>query len=218
MSWQVSKRSCRWCGALFVRPPDWPWICPTPECLARCKAFGIDLGGRWFYLPLPLGAEMMAAHAPITPEQDQITHVLMGGAAGASKSTSSRFGAYWWAMHVPRCRILLLREVSDELVRSHILGLMDWEAEALGATFRASPHPLARWPNGSFIEGGHMEDAEAVKRYLSSEYDLIIAEEASLYDPDALLELTTRARTTNADMRRLGGARGELQQRVGVVE
>jgi hypothetical protein len=150
---------------------------------------------------------MMEAAAPVTPHRDQRTYVLVGGAAGASKSHGARFGAYWWALTVPKCRILLLREVSDELKRSHILGLMDTEAPALGASFVTNPVPLARWPNGSFIEGGHMEDAASVKRYLSSEYDLIIAEEGSLYDPSALMELTTRARTTNEAMLARGGAR-----------
>lgn len=205
--WQTSPRVCRWCKAHFVRPPGWPWVCPTPACLARCTAFGIQIGDAWRYLPLPLQAEMMAAHVPQTAAKDTTTNVLVAGAAGASKSHGVRWGAYWWAMRVPGCRILLLREVSDELRRSHILGLMDVEAEELGAHFVSHPYPMARWPSGSFIEGGHMEDRESVKRYLSSEYDLIIAEEATLYDPDALAELITRARTSNDVMKAHGGAR-----------
>jgi len=205
--WLTSPRKCRWCGQFFVRPPDWPWICPTPDCLARCTAYGIQIANQWIYLPLPLQAEMMAAQAPHTANHDQTTNVLVAGAAGASKSHGVRWGAYWWAMSVPKCRILLLREVSDELRRSHVLGLMDVEAERLGAHFVAHPYPLARWPNESFIEGGHMEDAAAVKRYLSSEFDIIIAEEATLYDPNALGELMTRARTSNDAMKAKGGAR-----------
>ena len=149
----------------------------------------------------------MEAVAPRTAADDQRTYVLIGGSAGASKSHAVRWGAYWWALTIPQCRILLLREVSDELKRSHILGLMDVDVPALGGSFVTNPVPLARWPNGSFIEGGHMEDAASVKRYLSSEYDIIIAEEGSLYAPEALLELTTRARTTNPAMRAKGGAR-----------
>ena len=206
-AWDVSPRKCRWCGEFFVKPPGWPWICPTQACLARCAAFGIQIGGLWRYLPLPLQAEMMEAVAPVTVKHDQTTNVLVAGAAGASKSHGVRWGAYWWAMAVPKCRILLLREVSDELRRSHVLGLMDVEAEELGAHFVSHPYPLARWPNESFIEGGHMEDAAAVKRYLSSEFDIIIAEEATLYDPNALAELITRARTTNEAMKARGGAR-----------
>jgi len=111
-------------------------------------------------------------------------------------------------MRVPQLRCLLLREVSEELLRSHIRGLMDLEVEAhLGGRYIGNPVPLARWPNGSFIEGGHMEDATAVKRYLSAEYDIICAEEATQYPPDPLMELLTRARTSNEAMLARGGAR-----------
>jgi hypothetical protein len=85
---------------------------------------------------------------------------------------------------------------------------MDTEVEAkLGGRYIGNPMPLARWPNGSFIEGGHMEDANAVKRYLSAEYDIIVAEEATQYQPEPLMELLTRARTSNEFMLKQGGAR-----------
>jgi hypothetical protein len=52
-----------------------------------------------------------------------------------------------------------------------------------------------------------MEDAAAVRRYLSAEYDIICAEEATQYLPEPLMELMTRARTSNEAMRAAGGAR-----------
>lgn len=134
--------------------------------------------------------------------------MLFAGAAGVSKSHAARWGLYSWCLRVPNLRCLLLREVSDELQRSHIRGLMEIEVPTkLGGTFVHNPVPLARWPNGSFIEGGHMEDAGAVRRYLSAEYDIIVAEEATQYPPDPLMELCTRARTSNEAMLALGGAR-----------
>lgn len=161
-------------------------------------ARGIWTGDKWEYLPVPKQVEFIESTGKYT---------LFAGAAGVSKSHASRWGLYTWCLRIPNLRCLLLREVSDELMRSHIRGLMDVEAKRLGASFAYNPVPLARWPNGSFIEGGHMEDAAAVRRYLSAEYDIICAEEATQYLPEPLMELMTRARTTNEQMRKHGGAR-----------
>jgi hypothetical protein len=63
----------------------------------------------------------------------------------------------------------------------------------------------ARFPNGAFIDCGHMADAAAVSRYLSTEYGAIACDEASQTPVDSegmspLGELSTRARKVYRDV------------------
>lgn len=204
-TWDASPARCCWCGTPLIRVkgPKHPWWCGGPErCKARQAAWMIQVGGRIVFLPTPRQVEFLESTGVYT---------LYGGSAGPGKSHAARWGLYSWCLRVPNLRTLILRETSGELLRSHITGLMDIEVEqTLGGRFAANPMPLARFPNGSFIEGGHMEDAAAVKKYLSSEYDIIVAEEATQYQPDTLLELITRARSSNDVLNAMGGARSWL--------
>lgn len=204
-TWEVSKATCCWCHAPLIRlkGPKNPWWCGgTPKCKERQAAWMIQVGGKIVFLPTPRQVNFLESTGLYT---------LYGGSAGPGKSHAARWGLYSWCLRVPNLRTLILRETSGELLRSHITGLMDIEVEqTLGGRFAANPMPLARFPNGSFIEGGHMEDAAAVKKYLSSEYDIIVAEEATQYQPDTLIELITRARSSNDVLNAMGGARAWL--------
>jgi phage terminase large subunit len=69
------------------------------------------------------------------------------------------------------------------------------------AAMFAKTEKVFRFPNGSLIQAGHMDDIEAVERYLSTEYDIIVPDEGSQYPVDTdghapVIALSTRARTT----------------------
>lgn len=183
------------------------WWCPSQPCRTKQLAWGISLqvpktgkGGvqgfewkRWF-VPLPKQVAFLELNAK---------RKLFGGAAGGSKSHASRFGAYRLCLTVPGLSVLLLRKTRPELERTHIRA-MRREQHDIGFTFMEQAKEC-RFTNGSVIECGHMEDEAAVQKYLSSEYDLIIPEEAVQYPPDPLMELMSRARTSNERVKALGG-------------
>jgi hypothetical protein len=128
---------------------------------------------------------------------------LLGGAAGPGKSHVSRFGAYRLCLTIKNFSVLLLRKTRPELERTHIRKMRQ-EQYDIGFEWMEQAKEC-RFKNGSVIECGHMEDEAAVQKYLSSEYDLIIPEEAVQYKPDALMELMSRARTSNEDVKARGG-------------
>ncbi len=152
---------------------------------------------KWLYVPTPKQVEFDACPAK---------YVLYGGAAGPGKSHAVRWALYRRALRIPGFEALLLRKTFPELEKTH-LRRMAREAPLIGAEFVESKR-LLRFPhNGSLIECGHMEDADAVAKYLSSEYDVIAPDEGSTFDPQALLELSTRARSTKEAVQAEGGAK-----------
>jgi len=137
-------------------------------------------------------------------------NILWGGAAGPGKSTGVRWWLYRQCLTIPGFEALLLRENYKQLLQTHIRR-METEARLLGATLVKSEGVL-RFPNGSLIQCGHMEDADAVQNYLSTEYDAIAADEGSQYPIGELgevplLELSTRARSNKPLVRAAGGAK-----------
>jgi hypothetical protein len=105
---------------------------------------------------------------------------------------------------IPKMQALLIRKTFPELERTHIRALRR-EAPELGWDWIESRKELAL-PNGSILECGHLEDEKAVQKYLSAEYDLIIVDEAVQIEPDFLMELMSRARTSNEAVKAAGGA------------
>jgi hypothetical protein len=183
------------------------WWCPRQPCRERQRKWGIALqqphvvqgqfqgyrSTHWF-VPLPKQVEFLELSGK---------RKLLGGAAGPGKSTISRYGAYRLCLTIPRMAVLLLRKTRPELERTHIRK-MKQEAGDMGFTWMEQAKEC-RFPNGSVIECGHMEDEAAVQKYLSAEYDLIILEEAVQYPPDALMEIMSRARTSNEAVKAKGG-------------
>jgi hypothetical protein len=134
---------------------------------------------------------------------------LFGGAAGPGKSTAARMGLYRRALAIPGFEALILRETFPELERTHLRRMASEAEWFTGASFVESKR-LLRFPNGSLIEAGHLEDEAAVRKYLSSEYDHIVADEGSQLKPMALLEISTRARTSKPAVLKAGGARFDV--------
>ena len=134
---------------------------------------------------------------------------LIGGAAGFGKSDLARKGAYRLCMSLPGLSVLLLRKTNPELERTHIRAMRREQYE-LGGEARSvfqwmEQAKECRFANGSVIECGYMDDDSAVQKFLSSEYDLIIPEEAVQYPPDPLMELMSRARSSKPAVKSRGG-------------
>lgn len=195
--------ACCWCKRALIQI-DTIWWCPTDRCRQRQREHGLGrtLGKgkaqkwEWFYVPTPKQVEFDACPSK---------YVLYGGAAGPGKSHAARWALYRRALRIPGYEALLLRKTFPELEKTH-LRRMAREASLIGGEFIESKR-LMRFANGSLIECGHMEDADAVAKYLSSEYDAIVPDEGSTFDPGALLELSTRARSTKPDVQKEGGAK-----------
>lgn len=193
---------CCWCGTHLVK---WlgHWWCQQQACQNRQREHAIVLKkttGRkveetYWFAPLPSQAEFERVKAP---------RKLWGGSAGPGKSFGARRLAYRKALRIKGLNVLLVRKTYPELERTHIKA-MRREAAEIGFEWVESRRE-ARFPNGSVIECGHLEDADAVQKYLSAEYDLIIVDEAVQIEPDALMELMSRARTSNPEVIAEGGA------------
>ena len=213
-----SAAVCCWCQARLVQVASAPgiWWCTSESCHRKqlqwaisrnVQAWGKDKDGQttlqnnWerLFVPTPRQVDYMASSA---------TYRLFGGAAGPGKSTAARMNLYRKCLSIPGYEALILRETFPELERTH-LRRMAAEAEWFGADFIESKR-LMKFANGSLIECGHMDDEAALRKYLSSEYDHIIPDEGSNFDPMNLLELSTRARTSKPAVLNAGGAKFDV--------
>jgi phage terminase large subunit len=198
------RAACCWCKRALVQYEGIYW-CPNPPCaqaqidhavVAQPKKGPAKL----LYVPTPKQVEFDRCPAK---------YVLYGGAAGPGKSHAARWALYRRALKTPGFEALLLRKTFPELEKTH-LRRMASEVPMLGGEFIESKR-LARFRHKdgrvSLIECGHMDDDNAVSKYLSSEYDVIVPDEGSTFDPQALLELSTRARSSKPEVIADGGAK-----------
>lgn len=209
---------CCWCGGALYRIGAAYW-CSQAGCRERQRAWGVYVHpprkkdkGRYLYVPTPKQVEMEAVHRPGVSD-GRTFNILGGGAAGPGKSHGARWSMYRKALTLAGYEGLLLRKTFPELEKTH-LRRMSRDAEVfrgagIGCEFLASQRVMklrgrseAPW---SIIECGHMEDEAAVDKYLSSEYDDIVPDEASGFHPGALLELSTRARSAKPAILEAGG-------------
>lgn len=199
---------CCWCGTPLVVAQARQlrcWVCPvdwrrqakhaltvTPQSKDHAKLLGVPVG-TIVCLDVPLPSQVQI-------EDATAKNILWGGQAGPGKSHGVRKFLYRRSLSAPGHLSLLLRENWDQLDKTHIRN-MQAELPLLGA--RMSDR-TAIFPNGSFIDCGHMADADSVNRYLSTEYGCIVPEEASVYPVNSdgitpLAELSTRARKDYQD-------------------
>lgn len=189
---------CGWCGGPFV----WAtvkhlgcWLCANEACWKRqvARAMVVQLKGkeaRARFVPLPrqVDAKVAMEGAPI--------YILLGGAAGGSKSKGLREIGHQFALEVPKARILLLRRTYKELEQTHLRDV-ELEAPEMGAEAVPSAK-VCRYPNGSVMQFGHCETAADAANYLSAEYDLIIFDELVTFEETPFLLISSRARSTKA--------------------
>lgn len=192
---------CCWCAQPLVCL-DSIWWCPTTACNTRQREHGLGTQHKktgkwtWLYVPSPKQVEFDACPAK---------YVLYGGAAGPGKSHAARWALYRRALRIPGFEALLLRKTFPELEKTH-LRRMAREADLIGGDFIESKR-IMKFANGSLIECGHMDDDAAVEKYLSTEYDVIVPDEGSTFNPGPLLELSTRARSSKPAVLADGGAK-----------
>lgn len=196
---------CCWCNAAFVRGKVLDtevWLCPNQPCYSRQAKHAMIVtvkgrprsdapaGGnkRCRFVPLPRQVEAEEAIAGTA------TYVLIGGAAGGSKSKGCREIAHKRGMTIPHYRILLLRRTYAQLEENHLRDV-ELEAPEMGAQFVPSAK-LVRYPNGSTLRFGHCETVADAANYLSSEYDLIIFDELVTFEEAQFLLISSRARST----------------------
>ncbi len=209
-----SSAKCCWCQGPLVQFHSAPgfWFCMTDVCFRKQLQYGISRQVTTWNkqdgenIPTTTYERL---HIP-TPKQvvyssSRAKHRLFGGSAGPGKSTEGRRGMYKKAMRFPGYEGLILRETFPELERTHLRRMAD-EVHWFGndAEFIESKR-LMKFANGSLIECGHMDDERALQKYLSTEYDEILADEGSRFDPMRLLELSTRARSSKQAVLEAGG-------------
>jgi hypothetical protein len=203
---------CCWCqGPLYLI--DAHYWCATLACRQVQMSFGIGakvLRGKkeeWLYVPTPKQCEFERV-ARTGAGHGQTMHVLYGGAAGGAKSHAARWSMYRRAFLIPGYEGLLLRRTFPELEKTHLRRMARecqvFKEKGWGVEFLKTDKRI-EFKNGSLIECGHMDDEDAVSKYLSTEYDDIVPDEASVFHPQPLLELSTRARSTKAAVLAAGG-------------
>lgn len=194
---------CCWCGSPFVRGVVeilglQPWTCPTEACWRRQvqHAMIVQLKGkerRCRFVPLPRQVEAMEALA------GDPVYIMIGGAAGGSKSKGLREIAHAECLKHPNFRVLLLRRTFSELQSNHIedstLEAPEMDAECVPSA------KVVRYKNGAILQFGHCETSADAAKYLSSEYDLIIFDELVTFEEVQFLLISSRARSTKAGVR-----------------
>ena len=205
----MSVAICCWCAAPLVKVGAQFW-CGNPDDTCRVRQakhgqFTTDGRGRlkeWLYVPLPTQAVW---HEAVYDRM--VTRLMTGGQAGPGKSRWLRETLYELAKQVPGCHALLLRKTHKDLDQSH-LRFMPYEVGLRGGAWKAGDRVAVFPHKGSMdavIRAGHLEDVGAIENYLSSEYDVIAPDELVTFDRDPMLELFTRARSTNPALMAIRG-------------
>lgn len=194
---------CAWCGAPFVRGAVefgglQPWLCPTEGCWRRqfARSMFVTVKGRGRtcrFVPVPRQVELADA------VEGPAVYILIGGAAGGTKSKGLREIAHAQCLTVPQSRVLLLRRTFAELQSNHIDDSV-LEAPSMAAECLPSAK-IVRYPNGSILHFGHCETSADAAKYLSSEYDLIIFDELVTFEEGQFLLISSRARSTKPGVR-----------------
>ena len=198
---------CCWCGTQLASAAG-AWWCPREACALRQLRFATYLTGadgrvaKYLYVPAPA---QTVWHEAVYNRS--LRRILCGGQAGPGKSRMIREALYLLARQVPGFHGLLLRRTFKDLEQSH-LRFMPYELSQRGAGWKATER-VAIFPHDdgadSIIRCGHLETDLDVDNYLSAEYDCISPDELVTFPRDVMLELFTRARTTNPAMIALRG-------------
>lgn len=138
------------------------------------------------------------------PRQDALhdckaRNILYGGQAGGGKSHGLRWHGIKAGAYYKRLKILLLRRQFKDLERHHLLNLA-WEIPPELARYNAGNHMLHFPKTQSVLVFGHCQHESDISNYLSSEWDIILIDEASEFTPRMLRMLRFRVRTTNPNI------------------
>ena len=130
--------------------------------------------------------------------------VLYGGASGGGKT----LGALCWALRAcaehPGLRVGAFRRSYPELRESLLAELASLAfAETLGASWNGTEHEL-RLPNGSLIMFRYAESVKDASRRQGGQYQLLVLDELTLFDPAVVTFLESRLRSGRTALPVLG--------------
>lgn len=217
-----SAATCCWCAGPLVQVASAPglWWCLAPPCHSKQLQWSISrILETWTSIKGGQKQREQTTERLFVPTPRQVSYMenpatyrLFGGAAGPGKSTAARMNLYRKCLSIPGYEALILRESFPELERTHLRRMAvesDWFGKDT-VDFVESKRLLKFPKTGSLIECGHMDDEAALRKYLSTEYDHIVTDEGSNFDPHQLLELSTRARTSKPAVLAQGGAKFDV--------
>jgi phage terminase large subunit len=172
--------------------PDRPYFAQE-KCQACYQggAFIIEAAGKTsvIYDPLP---HQIAFH------QSKARYTLMSGGRGSGKSLAMRMEALMMAYSIPNFKALILRRTAPELKKSHLMELpfelakMGLPKDALHVT-----DMVVRMPhNHSLVQFGHVEDDQALTKWLSSQWSACLIDELTTFSYVQFTWLLTSLRTT----------------------
>jgi phage terminase large subunit len=139
-----------------------------------------------FVIKVVKGDEEIILYDPLPHQkvfhESTATYTLQSGGRGSGKSIGIRWDAYAYALMIPRFRALILRRSVPELKSSH-LQFVPFEAKQLGLPDNAwhSTDMVLRFPNGSTVRFGHVENDDALTKYLSSEVEILYLDELATF-------------------------------------
>lgn len=147
--------------------------------------YKVEMAGRLLYRPQP---KQFLLHDSGRP------NVLYGGAVAGGKSHGLRWHGILGCLTIPEFRVLLLRREFKDLENTHLISI-GAEIPKEVAKYSTGRKRL-EFPNGSLFQFGHCNTDMDFASWLSTEWDCIIIDEASLFTPYMLTMLQTRLRTT----------------------
>lgn len=152
----------------------------------RVRLRGEDGAERLLYEPQPKQVQLHKNPHP---------NILYGGAAGGAKSHALRWHGIIACLRHEGLAVLLLRRQLVDLRLSHLVKIVK-EVPNDMATWRVTEKQL-QFSNGSFIQFGYAKTQDDFSQYLSSEWDMILVDEAGQFTAWMLEVLPSRLRTTN---------------------
>lgn len=159
----------------------------------------------YMYLPVP---------AAIPLHQHKSLNLLYGGAAGGTKSHSTRWDAYRHLLQIPKYSSLLMRRTHSELERNHTNKAII-EAAQVNDFFQRevfdltpSQHKLRIPHMHSLLTFGHCQNPGDEEVYLGDEYDDYRPDEMATFLMQQVIGVASRLRTTKR------GAYGKIQARL----
>ena len=186
------KARCCWCGGKFrkyTHRQGESWLCDNQICATEQLKYTVAVQNDGeltiLYVPLPRQVEFHRATQ---------RRVLIGGAAGGSKSHSLRWDSYMRCLSVPNYRALILRRTFPELEKTH-MDRAAMEAPLLGAKYSKTDKEVV-FPNGSKVVFGHCQDDEALGKHLSTEWDDVKFDELVTFTERQYLMISSRGRTS----------------------
>src|ERR1700692_123225 len=127
------------------------------------------------------------------------TEILYGGGAGGGTAHLIRGAAITWCVEIPGLQVLIVRRLSDDLIKNHCTGvtgfpslLNEW-VEAGHVKIRTQPYSIEFW-NGSKISLGHVQYEKDVSKYQGIEAGVIFFDELTHFSESIYRFLRSRCR------------------------